>query len=249
MRVSLFTTCLIDTFYPQVGVSTVKLLRRLGIEVDVPQDQTCCGQPAFNSGYADQACAAAEKLVEALAESEYVVGPSGSCVAMIRQYYPKLFAGHHREKEAKQLIAKSYELSQFIVEVLGIDDMGAQFNGVATYHSSCHMLRGLGVREAPKRLLRHVRGLELIDLPLEEECCGFGGTFAVKMANVSTAMVDDKVDNIEKTKAKYLVGSDMACLMNIGGRLERRGMDVEVLHLAEVLERGTRARQSEEAMA
>lgn len=240
MRVSLFVTCLIDALYPQVGVSTVKLLRRLGVDVDFPTGQVCCGQPAFNSGYSDAAREAAAQLVRAFSGSEYVVGPSGSCVSMIHHYYPALFDGHPLEAEAKALIDKTYELSQFIVDVLGVDDLNARFPGKATYHTSCHMTRGLGVVDPPMRLLRNVKGLELVDLPHKEDCCGFGGTFAVKMANLSTAMADEKLDFVAETTAEYLVGSDMACLMHLGGRAERRGMPTRVLHLAELLEEATR---------
>lgn len=240
MKVSLFITCLADTFYPNVGVSAVRLLRRLGVEVDFPAGQICCGQPAFNSGYQEEARAAAAQLIRAFRESERVVAPSGSCAAMIRHHYPPLFRGHPLEDEANRFAAKCEELSQFIVDTLGIDDLGARFPGVATYHASCHMSRGLGVRDAPKRLLRNVQGLDLVDLPFEEECCGFGGTFAVKMAGLSTAMADEKLDHVAQTGARILVGSDMACLMHLGGRLERRGMAVRVLHLAELLEEATR---------
>jgi len=240
MKVSLFVTCLVDTFYPQVGVSAVRLLRRLGVEVDFPAGQTCCGQPAYNSGYADEARRAAAQLIRAFEQSEWVVSPSGSCVAMIRHYYPELFRGHPLEAEAQRFAARTYELSQFIVDVLGIEDLGGRFEGTATYHTSCHMTRGLGVREAPFRLLKNVRGLELVELPAADECCGFGGTFAVKMAGLSTAMADAKLDHVAQTGARYLVGADMACLMHLGGRLEKRGMPVKVMHLAELLEAATR---------
>lgn len=240
MKVSLFVTCLVDTLYPQVGISAVRLLRRLGVDVDFPAEQTCCGQPAFNSGYHDDARAAAIQMVRAFRESEWVVGPSGSCVSMIRHYYPALFQDHPLRSEALEFANKTYELSQFIVDVLGVTDLGGTFEGVATYHTSCHMTRGLGVKDAPLTLLSHVRGLQLVDLPLADECCGFGGTFAVKMSGLSTAMADDKLDNVAKTGAQYLVGGDMACLMHLGGRLEKRGMPVKVMHLAELLEAATR---------
>ena len=240
MRASLFVTCLIDAVYPEVGAAAVRLLRRLGVDVDFPPGQLCCGQPAFNSGYSDAAREAALQSVRAFRGSEYVVSPSGSCTAMVRHYYPALFAGHPAEKEALDFASRCYELSQFIVEVLGLDDLGGEFRGVATYHTSCHMTRGLGVREAPLRLLRNVRGLTLVDLPLAEECCGFGGTFAVKMADLSAAMADDKVNRVQETGAQYLVASDMACLMHLSGRIARRGLDVRALHLACLLEEATR---------
>lgn len=247
MRVSLFVTCLIDALYPQVGVSAVKLLRRLGVDVDFPESQVCCGQPAFNSGYSQSAREAAASLIRAFADSEYVVGPSGSCVSMIHNYYPVLFKGHSLENEAKAFAGKTYELSQFIVEVLGKDDLNARFSGRATYHTSCHMTRGLGVADPPIRLLKNVRGLELVDLPHKEDCCGFGGTFAVKMADLSTAMADEKIDHASSTEAEYLIGSDMACLMHLGGRAERRGAPFKVMHLAELLEQATRPERLREA--
>lgn len=240
MRVSLMVTCLIDAVFPEVGVAAVKLLRRLGVEVDFPPDQTCCGQPAFNSGYAEAAQDAALQMVRAFSDSEYVVAPSGSCVAMVRHYYPALFAGHRAEPEVLAFAKKCYELSQFVVDVLGVEDLGAAYPGVAAYHASCHMSRGLGVREAPLRLLSRVEGLQLVELPLAEECCGFGGTFAVKLAELSAAMADDKIDRVKESGARLLVSSDMACLMHLAGRIARRGLDVRTLHLATLLEEATR---------
>lgn len=249
MRVSLFVTCLIDAIYPQVGVSTVKLLRRLGVEVDFPPAQTCCGQPAFNSGYSDAAREAGRQLLLAFAESEYIVAPSGSCISMIHHYYPALFAGEPEAREVEAFVAKCYELSQFIVDVLGQKDLGGRMDAVATYHTSCHMTRGLGVREAPLELLSHIEGLQFVPLSLAEECCGFGGTFAVKLADLSTAMADDKISHVEKTGADVLVGSDMACLMHLGGRIGKRKVPVRVMHLAELLEASTRGNHRREVNA
>lgn len=241
MKVSLFVTCMVDTFFPEVGVSMVKLLRRLGMDVDFPQSQTCCGQPAFNSGYNAAALDAAEQLVRSMAGAEAIVTPSGSCAAMVRTYYPSLFQGSPLESEAKAVAAKTYELTEFIVNRLGIVDLGGQYDAKVTYHSSCHMMRGLGVKEPPLKLLHHVKGLELVDLPFADECCGFGGTFAVKMADISTSMADDKIDYARSTGATVLVGSDMACLMHLGGRLDRRGLPLKVMHLAQLLEEATQS--------
>ena len=241
VRVSLFVTCLVDTFFPDVGVSAVRLLRRLGVDVDFPAGQTCCGQPAYNSGFPGAAREGAVQFIRAFEGSEWVVSPSGSCAAMVRHHFPELVAGSSLEREARRLAERTYELTQFITEVLGIEDLGGRFPGVGTYHSSCHMARGLGVREAPKRLLRRVRDFQLIDLPAEEECCGFGGTFAVKMPSLSTAMADEKLRRVEETSAHYLLGSDMACLMHLRGRMEKLGGRVEVMHVAQLLERATRA--------
>jgi L-lactate dehydrogenase complex protein LldE len=243
MRVALFVTCLVDNLFPDVGEAMVRILHRLGVETVLPEAQTCCGQPAFNSGYADEARAAAKTLLRAFADAEYVVAPSGSCTGMIHHYYPSLFAGDPAaQAEAESLAQRTYEFSQFLVKVLGVTDLGAEFPHRVTYHPSCHGARLLGVQDEPVRLLRAVRGLELVDLPHAQDCCGFGGTFSVKMGDISAAMVDEKVDHVRETGAHVLVGTDMGCLMNIGGRLRRRGEPVRVLHLAELLWEGMQHR-------
>ncbi|MCP3027186.1 (Fe-S)-binding protein [Halobacillus sp. A5] len=235
MRVSLFITCLCDTLTPDVGKDTVQLLERFGCEVDFPQGQTCCGQPAYNSGYVKESKQAMKQMIRAFEDSEYVVGPSGSCVHMLKEY-PKVLHDEPEWKErAEALVHKTYELSQFLVDVLDVKDVGSTFQGKATYHPSCHMTRLLGVKDAPRILLENVKGLEIIDLPLKEDCCGFGGTFAVKNAAVSEQMVHEKAEHISETKAEYLIGGDMGCLMNMGGRLRRNDEDVKVLHIAQVL--------------
>ncbi|WP_026962603.1 (Fe-S)-binding protein [Alicyclobacillus herbarius] len=241
MKVALFVTCLADSLYPQVAEAMVRVLHHLGVQVEFPEAQTCCGQPAFNSGYAEEARVVARTLLDAFRSYEYVVSPSGSCCGMIHHYYPDLFADDAgRRAEAEALAEKTYEFSQFVVRVLGVTDLGAKFSARATYHPSCHASRLLGVREEPLQLLAHVHGLELVPLPYASDCCGFGGTFAVKMGALSAAMVRDKVKNITATEAEVLVGTDMGCLMNIGGRLAREGQRVRVMHLAEVLYEGLR---------
>jgi L-lactate dehydrogenase complex protein LldE len=236
-RVALFVTCLADQIYPEVGLATLRLLERLGCRVDFPEAQRCCGQPAFNSGYVDEARAVAKSLLDAFEDAEYVVSPSGSCAGMIRHYYAELFAGEPELAErASALASKTFELSQFLVQVLGAVDVGARFFHRVTYHASCHASRLLGAKAEPLALLSKVQGLELVPLVRCEDCCGFGGTFSVKLASVSAAMVDEKVDHVLRTEAEYLVGTDMGCLMNIAGRLERRGAKMGVLHLAQVLE-------------
>ncbi|PZN01437.1 MAG: Fe-S oxidoreductase [Bacillota bacterium] len=244
MRVALFITCLCDLFFPEVGESTLRLLRRLGVEVTFPAGQTCCGQPAYNTGYTAEARDVARNLIEVFereAPGLPVVTPSGSCAAMIRHHYARLFAGDSEwAARAAAFAERVYELSEFIVHVLGRTDLGARYPAVATFHRSCHMARGLGLVEEPLALLRAVEGLELVDLPHPGECCGFGGTFAVKMAELSTAMVDAKVQAIEETGAQLLVGCDVGCLMHIGGRLRRLGRPVRVLHLAQLLDEATR---------
>ncbi|MCP1306265.1 (Fe-S)-binding protein [Paenibacillus tyrfis] len=241
MRVSLFITCLADQIYPEVGESVVRLLHRYGCEVDFPQMQTCCGQPAYNSGYQDDAREVARNLIRAFEHSDYVVSPSGSCTGMVHHYYPQLFENEPKWKaKAEKLIGKTYEFSQFLVNVLGVKDLGAVYEGKATYHPSCHAMRLLGVREEPGELLAHIEGLELIELPRKEDCCGFGGTFAVKMADMSEAMVCEKAANVCATNTDLLIGTDMGCLMNIGGRLNKENKPVRVMHLAQLLEEGVK---------
>jgi L-lactate dehydrogenase complex protein LldE len=235
MKVALFATCLVDLFQSNVGKATVELLERLGCEIDFPESQVCCGQPAYNSGYVKESLEAMKRMISAFSDAEYVVSPSGSCVYMFKEY-PNLFKKDSEwAYKAKALADKTYELTQFIVDVLGIEDVGARLKGKATYHTSCHMTRLLGVKDAPIRLLKNVKELEFIELPAKEKCCGFGGTFSVKMAQISQQMVDEKVENIEETKAEILIGADAGCLMNIGGRMERMGTPVKVMHIAEIL--------------
>lgn len=235
MKVGLFATCLVDLFQGNVGKATVSLLERLGCEVDFPESQICCGQPAFNSGYVNESKDAMKKMIQTFEKSEVVVCPSGSCAYMFHEY-PQVFKGDPIwEPKAKSLSAKTYELTQFIVEVLKIEDVGATLHGFGTYHPSCHMTRLLGVNKAPFILLNNVKGLKILNLPKKEQCCGFGGTFSVKMGAISEQMVNEKVTHIEETEAEYLIGADAGCLMNIGGRMNRIGKPTQVLHIAEVL--------------
>ncbi len=242
LRVALFVTCLGDVFYPEAGEATVRVLRRLGVQVDFPSAQTCCGQPAFNAGFRRQARAVARHQLEVLAPYDYVVVPSGSCTAMFRVFYPELFADDPElEARASALSERIYEFSEFLVRVLGVDDVGARFEGNVAYHASCHLLRELGVREPPHRLLEHVRGAAVMPMDLEEQCCGFGGTFAVKYPDISDAMLKKKIDSLKRAGADTLVSCDAGCLMHIAGRLHREGDAIRVMHLAELLslEEGT----------
>jgi L-lactate dehydrogenase complex protein LldE len=235
MHVSLMITCLGDALFPDVGVATVKLLRRLGVTVDFPQAQTCCGQPHFNSGFHGEARELAKHTIHAFAGSPLVVTPSGSCAAMVKLEYPELF--HHDpvwHGRAEDLARRTHELSDFLVNVLGREDVGARYEATATYHMACH-LRGLGVTSEPVRLLQHVRGLQLVPLERHDECCGFGGSFSIRYPDISGAMVSDKCGFVEKTGAEVLIATDAGCLMNIGGCLRRRGTGVRIMHLAEVL--------------
>lgn len=240
MKVSLFITCLSDTIYPRVGEAMVRLLAKYGIQLHFPTVQTCCGQPAFNSGYWKEARESAKTILDAFEDSDFVISPSGSCTGMIH-HYPKLFeADSHMHERALRLQRKSYEFTQFLVQVLGVKDIGAVYPHKVTYHPSCHGSRLLGIKEEPMELMRHVQGLELVPLPFAEDCCGFGGTFAVKMADISGAMVTEKVDHVLETEAEVLVGLDLACLMNIAGNLRYRNQPVKVMHLAELLYEGVK---------
>jgi len=236
MRVSLFIPCFIDTLYPRVGMAMVKVLEKLGHEVDYPEGQTCCGQPPFNSGYWDEARTVASRQMSLFRDSEIVVSASGSCGAMFKKFYPELFQGKPEEKEAARLSAKSWEFSEFLVSKLGVTDLGARFDGKVTFHDGCHGLRELGTKQAPRDLLRAVKGLELIEMKEAETCCGFGGTFAVKFPQISTAMAEVKCNSILETEVEYVVSNDSSCLMQIQGYLDRNSpRSIKSLHIAEVL--------------
>jgi L-lactate dehydrogenase complex protein LldE len=235
-RVALFVTCLVDLFRPTVGFAAVKLLEDAGCRVEVPRAQTCCGQPAYNQGDRADTIAIVRRALDALAGYDYVVAPSGSCAGMIRKHYPELFEGEPElAARASDLAARTFELVSFLVDVLGVDAVRAELAARTTYHDSCAGLRELGVKRQPRRLLRSVAGLELVELAGAEVCCGFGGTFCVKYPEISTKMVDDKVADIEATGAELVLAGDLGCLMNMAGRLKRRGSKVEARHVAEVL--------------
>ena len=235
MKISLFIPCFVDQLYPQVGIAVVELLERLGHEIDYPAGQTCCGQPAFNAGFNDEAAAVASRMFELFADAEAVVVPSGSCTTMIRKFYPELFQGTPRADDAAALAGKTYEFSELLVDKLGLTDVGARFAGRATFHDGCHGLRELGTKAAPRQLLKHVEGLELVEMGEAETCCGFGGTFAVKFPQISTAMVQTKCASIGETEAQYVISNDPSCLMQIQGYADRQGRPIRCLHLAEVL--------------
>lgn len=239
MRVALLIPCYVDQIAPAVGVATVRLLRRLGVEVVYPTEQTCCGQPAFNTGYWREAAEVAlrQTRIFAAAGVDAVVCPSGSCAAMQKVFYPTLLEDSAASAEAGDLAARTYELSQFLVNKLGVVDVGARFAGRAFLHRSCHSLRELGGRTEARRLLEAVDQLELVEMEADEECCGFGGTFAVKLPALSTAMGEIKLEAIAKSGADWVVSGDSSCLMHLGGMLEKRGGRAKVVHLAEVLER------------
>jgi L-lactate dehydrogenase complex protein LldE len=236
MRVTLFVQCLVDSLYPEVGEAMVALFNRLGISVRCPANQTCCGQPAFNAGYRKAAGAAARRFIQIFENADVIVCPSGSCVAMVRHHYPELFRDDQKWLDrAAGVGRKTFELSQYLVDVLGIDDVGASYPGKVTYHDSCHLLRRLGVAEQPRRLIRNIRRAELVEMKAADRCCGFGGTFAVKYPDISVAMVDEKISNIVASGADTVTGCDISCLMNIQGRLSRIGSPVKTMHLAQLL--------------
>lgn len=235
-RVAFMVTCLNDLFYPEVGERIVRLLRRLGLAVDCPAGQTCCGLPLFNSGYHDDAAAVARRTLGLFREDLPVVVPSGSCAWMVRHEYPGLMTDPADRRTAEALAARTWELSQFLVRVLGRRTFRAGVRGRLAYHDSCHLLRGLHEAESPRTLLRNLRGAEVVDLPQSDECCGFGGSFSVRLPAVSTAILEAKLAAIERSGADCVVACDAGCLMQIRGGLGRRGSPVRALHLAEVLE-------------
>jgi L-lactate dehydrogenase complex protein LldE len=229
-RVALLATCLVDQFFPQVGLSTLKVLRRCGIRAGFPRAQTCCGQPFFNMGCRDEARRVARHTLAVFEEFDAVVVPSGSCASMIRVYYPDLLG-----PDALRLAPKTFELTRFLVRELGRDDVGSGYRGAVTYHDGCHALRELRVRDEPRRLLRAVPGCRLVEMNGSDQCCGFGGTFSVKFGALSTEMAADKIRSIAATGAGAVVSTDASCLMQLSGLASRRGLGVRGLHIAEVL--------------
>ena len=235
MRVTFFVPCFVDAMYPRVGISVVKVLERLGHTVECPEKVACCGQPAFNSGYWDEAREVAVRTLKALKDAEVVVIASGSCGAMVKVFYPQLFENTDQHQAAQALAAKTYEFSDFLVSKLGVTDVGARFEGKVTFHDGCHGLRELGKKQPPRQLLANVKGLELIEMAEAETCCGFGGTFAAKFPSISTAMGEVKCASAAQTGADYIVSNDSSCLMQIQGLLNRQGAPLKSLHIAEVL--------------
>jgi len=235
-RVSLFVTCIVDQLFPKVGMAVVDVLERLGFEVDFPERQTCCGQPAFNTGYREEARQVARHFLSVFGGADYIVVPSGSCTSMIAHHFADIFEKQADNlRLARELQSKVYEFSRFLIEVAGVDDVGARLDEVVTYHDSCHALRELHIHDGPRRLLSHVRGLELREMDAAQECCGFGGTFSVKFAEVSGGMARTKIDSIVRTGASTVVSLDSSCLMQLQGALSRAGLPIRTLHLAEVL--------------
>ncbi len=235
-RVSLFVTCIVDQLFPKVGLAMADVLERVGYQVDFPEAQSCCGQPAFNSGYHAPAREMARHCLRTFEGAEYIVVPSGSCTTMIAHHYEELFPGDDKSLAAAHRMARRvWEFSRFLLEVAGVEDVGARFEGAVTYHDSCHALRELKIKAGPRRLLSKVKGLELREMDAAEECCGFGGTFSIKFPEVSGGMARTKIDSILRTKADTIVSIDSSCLMQLQGVIQRSGAALKTLHLAEVL--------------
>lgn len=237
MKVSLFVTCLVDQMWATVGTSCVEVLRRVGCEVEFDDRQTCCGQPAFNTGYRDEARRVAKRFITVFEESkaEAIVSPSGSCTAMVH-HFPELFSDDAQWLErARAIAARTHELSSFLIRVLQVEDVGASWQGKVTWHDACHGLRDLNIKSEPRTLIRNVRGAEFVEIENAESCCGFGGTFSVKYPEISVAILDQKIEAIERAGVDAVVSGDASCLMQIGGRLSRKKSAVRVMHLAELL--------------
>lgn len=236
MKVSLFVPCFVDAIYPNAALAAARVIERLGHEVDFPEKQTCCGQPPFNTGMWDESREVARRQLRVFEFCETIVSISGSCGAMMKVFYPELFKGDRDEAAAIAVSKMTHEFSDFLVNVLKVEDVGAVFHGRVTFHDGCHGLRELGLKAPPRRLLSHVSGLELVEMKEAETCCGFGGMFSVKFPSISSAMGEVKCDSIAETGAETIVSNDSSCLMHIAGMLERQGRPKRVLHLAEVLE-------------
>jgi L-lactate dehydrogenase complex protein LldE len=238
MKVQLFIPCFVDQLYPDTAFNMVKVLRKLGCEVQYNTAQTCCGQPAFNAGFWDDARDVCSKFLADFAGDGYVVSPSASCTGFVRNYYGKLFDNSSVHNQVKDLQKRSYEFTEFLTEVLDVDDVGAVLEAKATYHDSCAGLRECGIKAGPRRLLAKVRGLELVEMEDVETCCGFGGTFAVKFEPISIGMADQKLRNALATGAQYIISTDLSCLMHLQGYINNQGQNIKTLHIADVLANG-----------
>ena len=238
MKVQLFIPCLIDQLYPQVAFNTVKVLEKAGCTVAYNTQQTCCGQPAFNAGFWGESKDVCTKFVQDFDGADYIVSPSASCAGFIRNNYGKLFENNAFQSPAKKVSSQIFELSEFLVKILGITELGASFNGKATFHDSCAGLRECNIKAEPRALLSQVEGLELVEMNDTETCCGFGGSFAVKYDTISVAMADQKIDNAIATEAEFIISTDMSCLMHLDGRINHHGQQIKVIHLADILASG-----------
>ena len=238
MKVQLFIPCFIDQLYPQVAFNTIKILEKAGCTVAYNTQQTCCGQPAFNAGFWGESKDVCTKFVQDFDGADYIVSPSASCAGFIRNNYGKLFENNAFQSPAKKVSSQIFELSEFLVQILNVTDLGASFIGKATFHDSCAGLRECNIKAEPRALLSQVEGLELVEMNDNETCCGFGGSFAVKYDTISVAMADQKIDNAIATEAEYIISTDMSCLMHIDGRINHNGQQIKVIHLADILASG-----------
>ncbi len=238
MKVQLFIPCFIDQLYPQTAFNMVKVLEKATCEVLYNTNQTCCGQPAFNAGFWDEARTVCGKFIKDFEGADYIVAPSASCVGFVRNYYNTLFDNSSEHNKVKELGSRIYEFTEFLTDVLKIENYGAELNTKATYHDSCAALRECKIKEGPRRLLSHVKGLELTEMADNETCCGFGGTFAVKFEDISIAMADQKANNALATGAEYIISTDHSCLMHIDGYIQKKGLPLKTMHIADVLASG-----------
>lgn len=238
MTVQIFIPCFIDQLYPQTAFNMIRLLEKAGCTVDYNPEQTCCGQPAFNAGFRDESKEVCSKFIKDFRGAEYIVAPSASCVGFVRNYYMEMFGNSSVHNEVKELRKKTYELTDFLVNVLQIDDFGAKFDAAVTYHDSCAALRECRIKKEPRKLLEKVKGLELVEMNDVETCCGFGGTFAVKFEPISVGMADQKAVNASATGAKYIVSTDHSCLMHLDGYIRKKGINLRTMHIADVLVSG-----------
>ena len=235
MTVQLFIPCFVDQLYPQTAFNMAKVLEKAGCTVEYNTNQTCCGQPAFNAGFWDDAKEVCSKFISDFKGADYIVAPSASCVGFVRNYYPKLFDNSSLHNDVKDLQKRTFEFSEFLVNVLHVEDFGAVLNGKATYHDSCAGLRECKIKQEPRKLLSRVKGLELLEMNDVETCCGFGGTFAVKFESISISMADQKVTNALATGADYIISTDLSCLMHIDGFIRKKDIKLKTMHIADVL--------------
>ncbi len=236
MNVQLFIPCFVDQLYPTTAFNMIRVLEKVGCKVSYNEQQTCCGQPAYNAGFREDCRAVASKLIDDLSGVDYIVSPSASCTGFIRNYYPKIFDNSSQHNVVKEMQKRIFEFSEFLTDVLKIEKIeGAKLHGKATYHDSCAALRECGIKKSPRTLLQHVEGLEIVEMNDVETCCGFGGTFSVKFESISIAMADQKVKNALDTGAKYMISTDLSCLMHLQGYINEKGYDLKTMHIADVL--------------
>ena len=235
MKVALFIPCLSEHLFPESAISMVKILKRIGAEIEYVEDQTCCGQPAFNSGYRKEIVPVAERFIKLFQGKEYVVAPSGSCTAMVRKFYHELDISEELRPALEDLSHRTFEFTEFLVNVAQVDGLGGRFEHRVTYHDSCHLLRELGVREQPRQLIRNIKAIDFVEMEKPDTCCGFGGTFSYKFSDLSIAMVARKCRYIEEIGAEFVVGADSSCLMNIEGYLRKQNMQARSLHIADLI--------------